>query len=236
MNDLTDDELGTLLKETFTEKEALLDQLPLATKNGRSRAPVLLAAAAVLVVLAGVLYTINRPEPAPPAAHGGSVNVEETGSKDGAIWGTAIVTLASRFQPPHGWSAVEVISQDDWPQAGPQVTAPGSRYSANMPAVRFSAADRVAIESTVRVVAPVTWSRAGVQNAPCPARRPARVVVGPVLTGNQVHLTLQDGCGLARTATYGLRLVNGSWKVVTGIGLEAGNIQCAIATSPPEAC
>jgi hypothetical protein len=235
MNDLTDDELGTLLKETFTEKEELLDKLPGATKPHRRRTPVLLAAAAVLVVLAGVLYTVNRPAPAPPTAHGGTVNVEETGSKDGAIWGTAIVTLASRFQPPGGWSAVEVISQDAWLQSGAAVAPPGSRYSEQTP-VRFSAADRVAIESAVRAVAPVSWSLAGAQTQSCPERRPAQVIVGPVLAGNQVHLTLQDGCGLARTATYGLRLVNGSWKVVTGIGLEAGNIQCAIATSPPEAC
>jgi hypothetical protein len=235
MNDLTDDELGTLLKETFTEKEELLDELPPATKRQRSRAPVLLAAAAVLAVLAGVLFTVGDPDPAPPTAHRGSVNVEEQGSKDGAIWGTAIVTLASRFQPPGGWSAVEVISQDAWLQSGAAVAPPGSRYSEQTP-VRFSAADRVAIESAVGAVAPVSWSLAGAQTQSCPERRPAHVIVGPVLAGNQVHLRLEDGCGLARTATYGLRLINGSWTVVTGIGLENGNIRCASATSPPKGC
>ncbi|MDX6283081.1 MAG: hypothetical protein QOH03_4152, partial [Kribbellaceae bacterium] len=57
MPKLTDEEVGQLLRETFTEKEELLDHLPEATTIPvrRRKAPVLLAAAAVIVILAGVL-------------------------------------------------------------------------------------------------------------------------------------------------------------------------------------
>ena len=71
MAKLTDEELERLLRETFADKEDLLDSLPQATKRRRPVAPLLLAAAAVLAVLGSILYGVSRGgdlDPVPPVA------------------------------------------------------------------------------------------------------------------------------------------------------------------------
>ncbi|MEU4192981.1 hypothetical protein AB0E69_13870 [Kribbella sp. NPDC026611] len=236
MPDLTDAELGDLLRETFTEQERLLDHLPEATKRRRSPVPVLLAAAAVLAVLAGVLYGADRPShPAPPAA-------TPAHSELGDVWGVAIATLASRYQPSGGWTEVEVISRNAWPSSQPLATTyQGATPQSRATPVTFSDADKAGIEQAVTKVAPVRWDVAagGTRVQSCRPQRAAIVIVGPVVPKGdrqQVQLTLHDGCGLARVAHYVLQQASGVWTVATGVGLEAGTMPCAIATSPPEAC
>src|SRR5690242_6396714 len=118
MPDLTDEELGTLLRETFADREALVGRaehhVPTATKPRRVM-PVLLAAATVLVVLGGVLYGVQRLQPgttqstttttAPaPVAGPALATVQAAGAdhstRDADVWGLAIGVMLRSFQLP----------------------------------------------------------------------------------------------------------------------------------------
>ena len=109
MAKLTDDDIEQLLRETFADKENLVDELPSATKR-RSPGPVLLAAAAVLVVLAGVLYAVNRagdPDAVSPAGQvSPTVRFE---SDDAMIWAKAIQSMLRQVTPGQGWKTVFVL-------------------------------------------------------------------------------------------------------------------------------
>ncbi|TKK81409.1 hypothetical protein [Kribbella jiaozuonensis] len=120
MTKLTDEELGDLLRETFADRETLVRQLPEATKR-RHPGPILLAAAAVLAVLAGVLYGVHRadrPDPAPPVA---------AATEPGDIWGAAIVAIARQFAPAGGWQSIEVSGPGDRPWTLPSGATPPPR-------------------------------------------------------------------------------------------------------------
>lgn len=132
MPKLTDEEVGQLLRETFTEKEELLDHLPEATtKPVRRKAPVLLAAAAVIVVLAGVLSIAGldgKPTPRPTAGQAASADAsgssqptnqptEPAVAMSGAsgpiiaarVSGVAIAELTKWERPDGGWPVVKVL-------------------------------------------------------------------------------------------------------------------------------
>jgi hypothetical protein len=225
-NRLTDDELGDLLRETFAEHETLTDHLPEATKR-RSLIPVLLAAAAVLVVLVGVLYGVHRPDRTnqPLAATPAAV------SEDGLIWAAATVSLVRMAEPTDGWQVVQVFGQG---QRAHTQTLKGSPA----PVVTFSAAAKMRIEMAVRPLAPVAW---GGDDSSCTARRVATVTLGPVVSKadhKEVRTSIFYDCGRGSILTYRIEKVAGVWKVIGTVGgvtgvLPAGGCPSA---SPREGC
>ncbi|NEA35687.1 hypothetical protein [Streptomyces sp. SID13031] len=124
MPKLTDEEVGQLLRETFTEKEDLLEQLPEATSRAvRRKAPALLAAAAVLAVLGGGISiagtgpgsspsesakgsTSSRPSNAPSKVFAGLPAPAELNTK---LTGLAIAELTKWERPAGGWPVVKVL-------------------------------------------------------------------------------------------------------------------------------
>ncbi|WP_405070614.1 hypothetical protein OG558_13890 [Kribbella sp. NBC_01510] len=129
MAKLTDDDIEQLLRETFAEKENLVDELPLATKR-RNPGPVLLAAAAVLVVLAGVLYGVDRagdPDAVSPAGQV-STTVRSEGD-DAMIWAAAIESMLRQVTPGQGWKTVFVLDESKAGK-GPAFSDPQRRLMA----------------------------------------------------------------------------------------------------------
>jgi hypothetical protein len=230
---LTDDELGDLLRETFADHETLPDHLPRATKR-RNPAPVLLAAAAVLAVVVGVLYGVHRSGQHDPAQPVATAAVTD----DGDIWGAAIVTLAGRFAPPEGWQSIQVDGAGDRPMPRPHdATQP--------PAVTFSAVAKTRIEQAVAPLAPVQWaSPVAVQS--CNRHVPS-VTVGPIVDRGdhkEVAVSISYDCGLrGYLPTYRIEKVDGAWKVTGTIGTTTGVAPAAgcprtaqSSASPREGC
>ncbi|MFC6161441.1 hypothetical protein [Kribbella jiaozuonensis] len=210
MTKLTDEELGDLLRETFADRETLVRQLPEATKR-RHPGPILLAAAAVLAVLAGVLYGVHRadrPDPAPPVA---------AATEPGDIWGAAIVAIARQFAPAGGWQSIEVSGPGDRPWTLPSGATPP-------PVVKFTAEDRKRIEQVVAPVAPVVWNGRDSGNA-CDGRRVASISVGPIVDKGdhqEVAVSIFYDCGRGYLPTYRIERVDGVWKVTGTIGYPTG--------------
>jgi hypothetical protein len=210
MPKLTDEELGDLLRETFADRETLADHLPEATKR-RNPGPVLLAAAAILAVLAGVLYGVHRadrPDPAPPVA---------TAPEPGDIWGAAIVTIARKFAPAGGWQSIEVYGPGDRPQSLPPKATP-------TPVVKMTAQDRKRIEQVVAPVAPIVWDGRDSGNS-CDGRRVATVTVGSIVDKGdhqEVAVSIFYDCGRGWLPNYRIEKVDGVWKVTGTIGYPEG--------------
>ncbi|NIK54963.1 hypothetical protein [Kribbella shirazensis] len=228
MPKLTDDELGTLLRETFTSKEALVDHLPETTKR-RSPVPALLAAAAVVVVLAGVLYgvqRVDRPDPAPPVATAAS-------SEKGEIWGVAVATVVRKFQPAgERWTAVKVFGQAAAMNASdpPEVLQPG---------VTFTTLDKREIERAVTPIAPVVVWTSAISPETCAPGTVPSVVVDPIVgkgDRREVRVLFMLGCGgNTHSGTYTLEKVDGAWKVTAGTGDLCGDVRSPSA-SPRAGC
>lgn len=242
MGKLTDEDIEQLLRETFADKEDLVNELPQATKR-RSPVPALLAVAAVLVVLAGVLYGVNRwgqPDPVPPVAstttttRGPEVSGDRLAASDkGDIWGAAIVSVARRFEPAGvQWAAVRVLRysiQTD------QVTAPG---------MVFTATEKARIEQAVRPLAPVIWNGTPSPVSCAPGRDPIVMVGAIVDKGDHqdVGVMFTQGCE-SQLVTTRLRKVDGVWKVTAtalGTATAFANGECsrtdAQSASPPPGC
>lgn len=205
MPKLTDAELGELLRETFAEREQLADHLPEATEPPRRRnpAPILLAAAAVLAVLAGVLYGVNR-DPAPQVA-------TPAVSEEGAIWGAVIAAIARRSEPADGWQVIQVFGEGNRPNTQHPKKTPS-------PVVTFSAAAKEQIEQAVRPLAPVQWDA---PDEGCTPRRVATVTVGPVVSKpdhKEVFANIFFDCGRGALLTYRIEKVDSSWKVIGTVG------------------
>ncbi|MFF0338660.1 hypothetical protein [Kribbella sp. NPDC004875] len=115
MPKLTDDELGTLLRETFSAREQLTDQLPETTEPSRRRSavPILLAAAAVLAVLAGVLYGVSRVGAGPTQPAATPTALARTATDDARIWAVGLDSLLQSVKPDGGWRSVIVMDLSD---------------------------------------------------------------------------------------------------------------------------
>ncbi|WP_350279472.1 hypothetical protein [Kribbella sp. HUAS MG21] len=223
MPKLTDDELGELLRETFAGKESLADRLPEAPKRRRPT-PALLAAAAVVAVLAGVLYGVGRLGPADPVSPADSVSPAATAAvtrsparpytvstvplppftNGGEIWGAVTVDLLRRFKPDGGgdWEAVQVN---------------GGHPPGVKPAITFSPGVKAQIADAVRPVAPVRWGGPESPVSCTPGRIPIVFLDPIVYRGDQaeVHTFMTWGCGAKyqQSVTYRVEKVGGSWKV-----------------------
>ncbi|TCC29800.1 hypothetical protein [Kribbella sindirgiensis] len=235
MAQLTDDELGELLRETFADKEALADHVPEATKR-RSPLPALVAAAAVLVVLAGVLYGVQRagrPDPAPPVATSAASDAASDAATDnGDIWGAAIATATRRFQPDGAsWQAVQVYGAFAVSTASdpPRLIKPG---------LTLTELDKQRIERAVNPVAPVRWSAPFPPSTCLPGRVP-RVVVNPVVgkgDHREVRIMFTLGCsGSTHSGKYLVEKIDGAWKVTAGTGDLCGPLK-STSTTPRAPC
>ncbi|WP_329005112.1 hypothetical protein OHA18_17190 [Kribbella sp. NBC_00709] len=205
MTRLTDDELGELLRETFTEHEELVDRLPAATKR-RSPLPAMLAAAAVLVVLAGVLYVANRTgaaDSAPPAA---TPPTTRTADDDATIWTASIETLLRTVKPAAGaWRSVIVLDLSDV----------GTKHARKGPPI--SADQRETMTYLVRKIAPLQFHRDMAPAPPtCRDNRVGVVQLADVIDkGDHVEaqVSLFHDCNHWETATYRVEHRGPFWVV-----------------------
>jgi hypothetical protein len=217
---LTDEDLEQLLRETFADKEELVDSLPQATKRRRPVGPVLVAAAAALVVLGSILYGVNRDgdaDPAPPVATGVQ-NTSGDASPDADIWAAVIVAMAQRFKPgdqvylESGATAVVV-----------------RQYSQGRAAARFSEADKVRIEQLVAAVVPVRWKSPVDSNC-----TPQTLVIslGAVYERGdhkQVNAFV-DNCNSVVALTYRVDKKDGVW---TATSETAAPVGCPLSRTTP---
>ncbi|TCC19590.1 hypothetical protein [Kribbella speibonae] len=233
MPDPTDEELGTLLRETFAAREALIPRAVLddrsvqaATKPGRAM-PALLAAAVVLVVLTGALYGVQRLRPADagePAA-GVSAAVTPTASsayttRDADVWGLAIGTMLRSFQlpgkKPRGFSPFTKAMVVDSPSTAPGRVRPGPQFSPNQRVVMFS--------HTLRIMPVTILSRSLPENASCTTYPKTAIIrLSDVLDKGDhlevdVALSMPAGCSGATSARYRVEPRDAHWVITQNLG------------------
>ncbi|MFI5732514.1 hypothetical protein ACIA49_20500 [Kribbella sp. NPDC051587] len=163
MPKLTDDQLGDLLRETFTDHEADV-LLPKATKR-RPLVPVLVAAAAVLAVLGGTLYTVHGNDPVAPVDQPPTASAGLPVSSDAAAWAKAIRAIAQDHAPAGGWKLLEIHkSWGETVSTGVRVPL-GKRPPVPTPGhiPQLGPAEQEAISRSLQDVATVTWKE-GLQN------------------------------------------------------------------------
>ncbi|WP_460664760.1 hypothetical protein [Kribbella swartbergensis] len=225
---LTDEDLERLLRETFADKESLVDDVPEATTARRPITPILLAAAAVLVILTGILYGVSpgETEPEPPVA--------AAPPTDADLWAAAIVAVAERYEPPAGWKSLALL---DHPETS-------TRTSLESSAVKFSAAEKRRITEQVSKVGPVRWTATPGGIGGCSNLGLARIAVGPVVDKvdhKEVPTMIDLECGRGYRLTYRLE-DQGGWKVAGMVGpvLVSLPVSCVQAlenrASPREGC
>jgi hypothetical protein len=256
MNRLTDEELERLLRETFADKEKLVDTLPLATMRRRPLVPVLLAAAAVLVVLGGILYGVNRgrdvdPVAVPPAS-------AQPNDEDAQIWATAVTAITTQFQSRYDVQLVVMHEQTSPPadleivptgesNSGPQ----GGTGSATI-AQPFSAmqmdeiADQVGTATRAQVRFLTPGSSAGTIQLMCDAKQ-ATVLVGNVVDNGghkEVRTRFSYSCGPDYVITYRVAKLADTWTATglagSGAGTWPATQNCVLTgttpASPPTQC
>lgn len=237
MAQLTDEEVGALLRETFADKENLVDQLPTATTPPvRRKAPALLAAAAVVAVLAGTItiagrdhHETARPTPTTQVAEEAGP-LRSTGQKVGSTtaelnvtaygWALALKEVTKAERPPGGWPVVKVLDAS-YEAAG----NPGGPGVAGQP---FDEKERawIASYSGVRiewVKSRPTGSDICDQPAGTPYVTLGRVVFDKKVSTGTVGVSLWRGCLDARWLTY--RLVDDpsirgeiGWRITGTVG------------------
>ncbi|WP_432886119.1 hypothetical protein ACQPYH_02930 [Kribbella sp. CA-245084] len=207
MSRLTDDELGVLLRETFTEREDLADQLPEETRRAR-RAPVLLAAT-VLAVVAGVLYGVHRaaaPDPVEPAA-----TAADRTSRDARVWALAIETIVRKDEPKTGWTKAIVMDLSDV----------GNHHLRKGPSI--SGQQRKLMGAIVHPTVPLQFADDDPSPAAvtCPDPRAAVLQVSDVVEKSghlEVSVGIFYGCTRAETAKYKIERKGQDWVVTANLG------------------
>lgn len=231
---MTDEELEQLLRETFADKEKLVDTLPEATKPHRPPvAPVLLAAAAVLVVLGGILYGVNRirdVDPAPPVA---------TAGQDAQIWGATITAITQRFQPQYKLDTLLVPGHTSTITTASRLQSGDERADA----VRtFSAAEKDQIEDQVVTATHVQfrWTEPEPRDTIMKCFPTiARVSVGNVVDKGdhqEVPAWIAYNCGAEYWLTYRVEKRGDTWTTVGTVGPGHGMIPaggCALSGKTP---
>jgi hypothetical protein len=223
MTKLTEDEAVQLLRETFAEKENLVDQLPEAiSRPTRRRAPVLLAAASVLVVLGGVLYvarSTGEPDPGVAQATVAVPQLDQGEPLEPAVWVAAIEAMAKWEMPAKGWPSLKVL---DAPHQGA-----GSLTGLPVRGEPFTADMKVRIAVRLNDVAPIRWERerpAGTDVCAQPAAASPYITLGPIVRKDghvEVGINMWRGCEDARWLTYRLDRDGMGWKVTGTVGPEA---------------
>lgn len=232
---LTDEELEQLLRETFADKEELADSLPSATKRRRPLAPILMAAAAVLVVLAGTLYGVSRDRDADPVASSsatGSTDARATAgaSENAEIWAAAVLAGAKQYEPPQGWQSLVLLDET--------VAVTQAKRLSTVPT--FSVADKNRIVELVGKVFSVTWSSTYASRDACSGKALGDIAVGPVIDKGghkEVAVSIERECGYGHWLTYRLEKQAGAWVVTGTVGPVHGKIPagagCAMSNTTP---
>ncbi|MGW7686456.1 hypothetical protein ACWGID_37290 [Kribbella sp. NPDC054772] len=208
MPNLTDDELGTLLRETFADREQLADKLPETTEPVRRRTavPILLAAAAVLAVLAGVLYGVSRVgAAAPPEPAASTPAPARTSTDDARIWAAGLSTMLRTVRPIDGWRSVVVLDLSDV----------GKNHVRKGPPI--SPEQRALLRRLVRETAPIQY-HAEMSPAPatCGDNRIGVVQLSDVVDKGdhaEVDVSLFYNCGRWMTAKYRVERRGAGWVV-----------------------
>jgi hypothetical protein len=235
MPKLTDDEVGQLLRETFADKEDLIDRLPEATISPvRRKAPVLLAAAAVVVILAGIAAATGlqggpdvqpvaqSPSPRQTAPVGQSKNFLP---QSGQLAGMAVAELTQWERPAGGWPVVKVLDAS-YSQASSPIDTGGK-------GTPLSKEEQAVIARSAGV--PIEWvaSRPAGPDVCDQANGTPYVTLGPVVFSKDrlsatIGMSMWRGCLDAQWLTY--RLVptttearvyshgSDSWKVAGTVG------------------
>lgn len=240
---MKDEELGDLLRETFTSKEHQVDSLPEAINPARRRTgPILLAAASVLVVLGGIVYAVNGgagagsnqagpgttttvpgatdgPTPPPPGFTTPGSPAATDASENAQIWGAVIAEILKIEKPAAGWPGARVL---DAPNAG----AGGGTVTYEL-AKRFTANERAAMERALKGVARLEWVRnrpqGGKELCEQPAAKEPYVTVGPIVSVQdhvEVGAWVWRGCLDAHWLTYRLDQQAGVWKITGTVGAQ----------------
>jgi len=226
MTNRTDDELGRLLKETFADKEnlVLVGQLardqPEATRA--RRAPILLAAAAVLVILAGVLYVANprggaEPGPGPAGATASTTQTTQVIPTESLIWAATIKGILDREQNPTKDPILYLLD------ASHENAGDADKQVRNVP---FTEAQRIGIENALTGFAQIKWVRQrgdGTRECPTTPQGPF-ITVGPIVqrAGHvEVGVNIWRGCLNAHWMTLIVAQQGSTWKVTGSTGKEA---------------
>ncbi len=206
MPKLTDDQLGDLLRETFTDHVDDLKSLPEATKRRRI-APALVAAAAVLTVLAGTVMngSLNTAQPPAPAAS------------------PPFAAAASPDEDTQIWSTVASMVI--------QVKAPQRAFALAAVGVKMSEAQRNDVAEAVGQGNKVSWVQ--LQATSSPPRKDTRyesclkldipiVFVGEVVDkgrDREIRAGVSEGCGYAESALYRLEKQGNTWMIESVSGV-----------------
>ncbi|MET7282053.1 hypothetical protein ABZS29_27740 [Kribbella sp. NPDC005582] len=188
MPKLTDDQLGDLLRETFADHESATDSLPKATKR-RPLVPVLIAAAAVLAVLAGTVYTVGKSDQTPPVATTSPTTAQLS---DADVWAIAIRRIAQKNQPAGGWKEVRLYDTSMIPMSQP-LNKPSIQAGTSFVAVAV-APHQQQIKQLLGDLPAVEWTT--VSPSGCP-RDVAQIRVPPIRqdeSGRSVRVVLIYGC------------------------------------------
>ncbi|HEY3563320.1 MAG TPA: hypothetical protein VGL05_37900 [Kribbella sp.] len=239
MPDLTDEELGTLLRETFADREALADRRPLARRQAlgsmlaesvpvatkrRSLTPVVLAAATVLVVLAGVLYGVQRLHPAatpePAATVTPTASPAAYTTRDADVWGLAIGEMLRSFQmpgkKPAGFSPFTRAIVVDSPSAASGRVRRGPQFSANQRVIMFS--------HTIRIMPVTILDRSLPDGVSCSAYPKTAIIrLSDVLDKGDhlevgVALSMPAGCSGTTSARYRVEPRGAHWVITQNLG------------------
>ncbi|MEV6411773.1 hypothetical protein [Kribbella sp. NPDC051718] len=213
MPKLTDEEVGQLLRETFADKESLIDQLPEATSTpARRKAPALLAAAAVLVLVAGVAVATglkSGPDAQPvaqspsPGKTGPTLEAQAKNYQPdtGVLAGVAVAELAKWERPDGGWPVVKVLNAS-YSQASSPTEAAGK-------GTPLSKQEQAAIARSAGV--PIEWvdSRPTGPDVCDKADGTPYVTLGPVVFNKSrssatIGMSIWRGCMDAQWLTYRL--------------------------------
>jgi hypothetical protein len=232
---LTDEDVERLLRETFADmeklvadKDKLADPLPEAIKRRRPIAPILLAAAAVLVVLGGILYGVNRGDGADPAPPVATAPLAGAATDDADIWAAVIATIAQKHQPEGGWQAL----------IGLEISAVGQERARKGP--EFTEPQKKRMTELLAKVAPLQWPGSVGTAASCKNRSVAEISVGDVVDAGdhkEVIATISFNCSAGDSAIYRVERVGGIWTV-TGVIRSATVFTgaCAQSASPRAGC
>ena len=225
MAKLTDEELERLLRETFADKEDLLDSLPEATKRRRPVAPILLAAAAVVVVLGSLLYGVNRGDvdPTPPVATAST-------SDDADIWAAAIATIAQRSDQAAHLQSVQTVLLSET-----TATVTGAERANNTRAFSAAEKDRIADLVVKSTHLQVRWSEEGLhtRDARC-VQTLATVSVGTVVDKGdhrEVRTSMAYNCGYQYFVTYRVEKRDDTWTVTGIVGTPQGVVPASCPMS-----
>jgi hypothetical protein len=234
MPDPTDEELGTLLRETFADREALVGRavidehhVPTATKHRRAM-PVLLAAAMVVVVLGGVLYGVQRIRPADTVQPAATVTAAATpttspavySTRDGEVWGLAVQVMLQSLRMPHspssGFTAFTKAVVVDSPSTAPGRVRAGAQFSPNQRAQIFA--------HTIRLM-PVTVLDHSLPDTVSCTDYPKTAIIrlSDVLDKGaylevDVALSMPTGCGGSTSARYRVEPRDAHWVITQNLG------------------